>query len=65
MFGSTRELVIVAAVVVLAGAVVGIGGLYVANYWVAQHRAISSVSRGWAGANAASAVYHSVEVSVQ
>ena len=49
MFGSTRELVIVAAVVVLAGALVGFGGLYVANNWVAHHRATSSVSP-WLGA---------------
>jgi hypothetical protein len=47
MFGSTKELLVVAAIAVLAGVLVGFGGLYVADH-LAHHRTTSSASP-WIG----------------
>ncbi|MGA2944494.1 MAG: hypothetical protein ABSE50_20915 [Xanthobacteraceae bacterium] len=50
MVGSTKERLIVVVAGVLAGILVSLGGLYVADY--AHRRVISSPSLGWARAKA-------------
>src|SRR5579863_3400653 len=45
MFSSQKELMVLLAVVVMAGAIIGFGPMYAVNHWIAHRRITYSSSR--------------------